>query len=95
MSYLPAEKLAEVVMKGFGETEVERAKNILFEAATNFSELKTFRKKIRKNTGHKRKVESDVEDILELCYAADRMKVEMPRFASIDINVFLLFFWRK
>ena len=46
MSYLPAEKLAEVVMKGFGETEVERAKNILFEAATNFSELKTFVRKL-------------------------------------------------
>ena len=33
-------------------------------------------------------MESDVEDVLELCYAADRMKVEIPCYAAIDINVF-------
>ena len=86
MSYLPVEKLGEVVTRGFGENEVGQAKDLMFEVAANFLELKGFRKKVRKNTGHKRKVEAGVEGILELCYAADGSNIGIPRFVAVDIN---------
>ena len=46
--------------------------------------------KLRKNTNHKKKVESDADDIIiiKLCYEADRTKAELPRFAAVNINVF-------
>ena len=43
-------------------------------------------RKMRKNTGNKRKVEADVEDILHLLFEADRVKAVLPKFAVIDIN---------
>ena len=46
------------------------------------------RKKARKNTGTKQKSEADVDDILQLLVEADRAKVDLPRFAAVDINKF-------
>ena len=94
MSYLPADKLGEVATRGFGDNEDEQEKDLLFEAASNFSELKAIRKKVRKNTGDKRKVEADVEDILQLCYEDDRML----RFRTLQPLIsmpFLMFLWRR
>ena len=88
IGYVPSEKLGEVVSKGFEEEEVVRAKDLIFEAASHVSGLRNVRKKVRKNTGTKNKIESDVDDILHLCYEADRAKAELPRFAAVDINTF-------
>ena len=88
MGYLPVDKLQEVLVRGFGEVEIERGKELVFEAAGKFPELKSIRKKARKNTGHKKKAEADVEDILEVLYAADRLKIDLQRFAVVYINVF-------
>ena len=85
IGYVPSVKLGEVVSKGFEEEEVVRAKDLIFEAASHVSGLRNVRKKVRKNTGTKNKVESD---ILHLCYEADRVKAELPRFAAVDINTF-------
>ena len=88
ISYVPADKLREVVARGFGEDEVTRAKDLLFESASGMTQFNHIRKKVRKNTGGRKKVEMDVEDILHLCYEADKAKANLPRFAVIDINSF-------
>ena len=69
----------EVVSRGFTDSEIEQAKDLV--SADD-------RKKLRKNTRHKKKVEADVDDIIKLCYEADRDKAELPRFAAISIIVF-------
>ena len=83
-----SDKLREVVARGFGEDEVTRAKDLLFESASGMTQFNHIRKKVRKNTGGRKKVEMDVEDILHLCYEADKAKANLPRFAVIDINSF-------
>ena len=46
------------------------------------------RKKNRKNTSYKKNVEGDVEDVLHLCYEADRLQADLPKFGAVDINSF-------
>ena len=75
-------------VRAFSEEEISHAKTLIFEASSDVPSLKEIRKKNRKNTGHKKKTEGDVEDILHLCYEADRVQVNLPRFAVIDINSF-------
>ena len=87
MSHVPFDALKEVVVKGFSEDEVVRAKDLIFDAASNVDVLKDMRKKTRKNSMHKKKIESDVEDILHLAYKTDRVKVSLSKYAVTDINV--------
>ena len=88
MSYVPMDTLGEIVKRGFGEQEVEKVKALVFEAASGLAQLSHIRKKVRKNTGNKKKLDGDVEDILQLLFEADRLKVGFPKYATVDINNF-------
>ena len=74
--------------RGFGEQEVEKVKALVFEAASGLAQLSHIRKKVRKNTGNKKKLDGDVEVILQLLFEADRLKVGFPKYATVDINKF-------
>lgn len=64
--YVPFDTLGSIVKKGFKAEEVERAKSLIFEAASKHTELSHLRKKTRKCTGLKPKNDADVDDILQL-----------------------------
>ena len=40
ISYVPEDKLKEVVLRGFSDSEIEQAKNLVFEVASKVPELK-------------------------------------------------------
>lgn len=63
-------------MRGFHEQDINRAKELLFEVSSSVAALKDIRKKSRKNTFYKTKAEGDVEDVLHLCYEADRLRLQ-------------------
>ena len=58
LSYVPADTLKEVVMKGFSEEDISRGKDMAFEAPSSLSTLKD----VRKKNQNKKKVEADVHD---------------------------------
>ena len=75
-------------MRGFSEQDIHSAKELLFEVSSGIAALKNIRKKNRKNTSYKKKVEGDVKDVLHLCYEADRLKADLPKSGVVDINSF-------
>ena len=88
MRYVSCDTLRDVVVRGFSEQDINSAKELLFEVSSGIAALKDIRKKNRTNTSYKKKAEGDVEDVLHLCYEADRLQADVPKFGAVDISSF-------
>ena len=81
--YILSTTLVDIVVGGFGSTQNEIAKDMMFEHVASLDELNHLQYKKRKSTEGKSKEVRDVTDMIAVFVEADKNGCSLPSYAAV------------